>query len=90
MSLLPIKTPEKAKPGEWDRQAACCPALNPNALFHESGTFSVGIFQWESAENGRCKKGAAQRRVSGLKREAPNVVAKADQIVSDLNAPRLV
>lgn len=90
MSLLPIKTPETATPGEWDRQASCCPALSPNALFHASGTFSIGIFQWKPAKNGRCKKGAAQRRVSGLKREAPKVVAKADQIVSELNAPRLV
>lgn len=49
-------------------------------------TFSVGIFKWVAARNGRVKKSRSEVRVSGLVKNKENVFKVVSEVRSKLQA----
>ena len=73
--------------GKHGFYGSCAPGTAGVLHYSAQETFSVGVFQWESKNNGRgCKRRAVKVRVKGPFGNPSAVYAKANQIVAALDA----
>lgn len=82
------KTPETARPYEWDYDGSCAPGRPESSGWME--TFSLGIFQWVPTKDGkRLKRGKVVKRIKGRSFNPEECYKRAQVAVDELNEKRI-